>query len=128
MLSLAITMHYLIRSLQVHLSTDSPPGGADNPTRGGAGGLDIRLLDATVQELFTAGLAPANIKVYRTGTNRYTSFCVLYNVTQPFPVSEDVLTHFVAYLYMEGLKPGTINSYLVSIRHTQSVGPRQSPH
>ena len=89
---------------------DSLPGGADNPTRGGVGGLDIRPLDTTVQELFSAGLAPATLKVYRTGTNKYTSLCVLYNVTQPFPASEDVLTHFVAYLYMEGFKAGTIKS------------------
>ena len=87
---------------------DSPSGGADNLTHSGAGGLDIRSLDATVQELFSAGLALATLKVYRTGTNRYTSFCVLYNVTQPFPVSEDVLTRFVAYLYKEGLKAATI--------------------
>ena len=85
-------MHYLIRSLQVHLSTDSPPGGADNTTSDGAGGLDILSLDTTVQELFTVGLAPTTLKVYRTGTIRYTSFCVLYNVTQSFPVSEDVLS------------------------------------
>ena len=32
------------------------------------GGLGIRLLDSTVQELFTASLAPATLKVYRTGT------------------------------------------------------------
>ena len=89
---------------------DSPPRGADNLTRSGAGGLDIRSLDASVQELFSAGLAPATLKVYRTGINRYTSFCVLYIVTQLFLVSKDVLTRFVAYLYMEGLKAGTIKS------------------
>ena len=70
-------MHYLIRSLQVHLSTDYPPRGADNPTRGGAGELDIQSLDATVQELFTAGLAPATIKVYRTGTKIHLILCVV---------------------------------------------------
>ena len=61
----------------------------------------------------------ATLKVYRTGTNRHTSFCVLYTVTQPFPVSKDVLIHFVEYLYMEELKAGTIKSYLVSVHHAQ---------
>ena len=98
---------------------DSPPGGGDNLIHGGAGGLDIRLLDATVQERFTVGLAPVTLKVYSTGTNRYTSFSVLHNVTQPFPISEDVLTRFVVYLYMKGLKAGTIKRYLASIHYTQ---------
>ena len=39
-----------------------------------------------------------------------------------------MLTHFVVYLYTEGLKPGTINSYLVSIRHTQIVLGLGNPH
>ena len=107
---------------------NSPPRGANNLTRGGAGGLDIRSLDATFQELFTASLALATLKVYRTGTNRYTSFCVLYNVTQSSPVSEDVLTRFVAYLYMEGLKAGTIKSYLASIRLAQIALGLGNPH
>ena len=107
---------------------DSPPRGAENFTCSGAGGLDIRLLDATVQELFSAGLAPATLKVYRTGANRYTSFCVLYNVTQPFPVSEDVLTCFVVHLYKEGFKAGTIKSYLASICHAQVALGLGNPH
>ena len=90
--------------------------------------MDIQSLDATVQELFSAGLAPATLKVYRTGTNRYILFCVLYNVTQPFPVSEDVLTRFVAHLYKEGLKAGTIKSHLASIRHAQIVLGLGNPH
>ena len=38
---------------------------------------------------------------------------------QPFPVNEDVLTHFVAYLYKESLKAGTIKSCFAGIRHAQ---------
>ena len=90
--------------------------------------MHIRLLDATVQELFTASLAPATFKVYRTGTNRYTLVCVFYNVSQPFPVSEDVLTRFVVYLYTERLKVGTIKSYLVSIHHAQIALGLGNPH
>ena len=82
----------------------------------------------TVQELFSSGLAPATLKVYRTNANRYTSFCVLYNVTQTFPASKDVLTHFVAHLCKEGLKAGTIKNYLASIRHAQVVLGLGNPH
>ena len=102
--------------------------GTDTLTRGGAGRLDIRSLDLTVHELFTAGLAPATLKVYKTGTNRYNSFCVCYSVGQPFPVEEDMLMRFVAYLYKEGLKGGTIKSYLAGIRHAQIALGLGNPH
>ena len=59
------------------------------------------------------------LKVYKTGTNRYNSFCVLHSFHNPFSVHEDILTHFVAYLYTEGLKVGSIKSYLAVIRYTQ---------
>ena len=38
---------------------------------------------------------------------------------KPFPVCEDVLLRFVAYLYKEGLKAGTVKSYLAALRHSQ---------
>ena len=60
-------------------------------TGGRAARLDIMSLDSTVQELFKAGLAPATLKVYKTGANRYHSFCVMYNVPNPFPAREDTL-------------------------------------
>ena len=53
---------------------------------------------------------------------------MLYNVTQPFPVSKNVLTRFVAYLYTEGLKAGTIKSYLANIRHAQIALGLGNPH
>ena len=61
----------------------------------------------------------ATLKVYKIGTNRYNSFCVLYNIAKPFLVTEDVLTHLVAFLYKEGLKVGTVKSYLAPTRYTQ---------
>ena len=85
-------------------------------------------MDQTDQELFTAGLAPATLKVYKTGTIRYNSFCVLYNVDKPFPLTEDILTHFVAFIYKEGLKAGTMKSYLAATRHTQITLGLGNPH
>ena len=90
--------------------------------------MDIRSLHTTVHELFTAGLALAILKVYKTGNNRYNSFCVCYNVSHPFTVSEDVLMSFVAYLYKEGLKVGTIKSYPAGIRHAQIALGLGNPH
>lgn len=85
-------------------------------------------MDQPVQELLTAGLAPATHKVYKTGTNRYNSFCVLYKINKPFPLSEYVLTHFVAFLYKEGLKVGTVKSYLAAIRYSQIALGLGNPH
>ena len=53
---------------------------------------------------------------------------MLYDIHKPFPVCEDVLTHFVAYLYKEGLKAGTIKSYLAAIRYTQIALGLGNPH
>lgn len=34
-------------------------------------------------------------------------------------MTENILTHFVAFLYREGLKAGTVKSYLAATRYTQ---------
>ena len=45
-------------------------------------------------------------------------FCTNFGLT-PFPMTESVLTYFVAFLYKEGLTAGTVKSYLSAARHTQ---------
>ena len=74
------------------------------------------------------GLAPATLKVYRTGSNRYGSSCDLYGVNKLFPVNEVIMLRFVAYLYKEGLKAGTIKSYLVAVHHMQIALGLGNPH
>ena len=76
-------------------------------------------LDSTVQELFKAGLAPATLKVYKTGSKQYHSICDMYNIHNPFPEREDTPARFFAHLYKGGLKTGTIKSYLAAVRHAQ---------
>ena len=44
---------------------------------------------------------------------------MLYNIAKPFLLTEDVLTHFVAFLFKEGLKARTVKSYLAAIRYVQ---------
>jgi len=108
-----------LTGLQIYLPKDSPSRRAHNTADGGTTILNVQSLDQTVQELFMAGLALATLKVYKTGTNRYNAFCVSYNIDKPFPITEDVLTHFVVFLYKEGLKAGTMKSYLAATRYVQ---------
>ena len=56
---------------------------------------------------------------------RFNKFCTRFNVSLPFPVTEDLLCSFAAFLAEDGLAPQT---YLSAIRNTQiSLGfPEQS--
>ena len=72
--------------------------------------LNVATLDPVILELFTGTIMSSILKFYKTGTNRYCLFCELYCIHEPFPVSEDGLLIFVAYLYKEGLKADTIKS------------------
>ena len=85
----------------------------------GAARLDLSSLDSTVQRLFTSGLAVSTQKVYGSGSRRYNNFCDLYSVSYPYPMSENILVQFALYLYTNGVKAGTIKSYLAAVRHAQ---------
>ena len=50
---------------------------------------------------------------------RFHSFCIHYNVIQPFPLSEQLLCSFAAYLADQGLAPQTGKSYLSALRSMQ---------
>ena len=51
------------------------------------------MLNSVVQELFTAALASSTMKIYRTGANRYCSFCELYGVHKATPSQTLVSGH-----------------------------------
>ena len=80
--------------------------------------LDLSQLDRTVQELFVAGLAGSTQKAYRSGEKRFMDFCAAAAL-QPFPVTEQMLLAFVAFLFKEGLAAGTAKLYLAATRHAQ---------
>ena len=81
--------------------------------------MDIPNLDTVVRDLFSAGLAPASQRNYRTGTKRYLEFCQgMHNLT-PFPVTELVLSQFVAWLHIKKLSCSTVKNYLAAVRHSQ---------
>ena len=50
---------------------------------------------------------------------RFYTFCTTYNVHTPFPLSEQSLCSFAAYLADQDLAPQTIKSYLSALRNMQ---------
>ena len=83
------------------------------------GGNWMSTLDPDIHYYFERGLADSTHRAYQAGVNRYILFCCLYNVLNPFPVSESMLCYFVVALAREGLAPSTIKTYLAAVRHTQ---------
>ena len=81
--------------------------------------MDVTGLDATVQELFSAGIAPSTQRAYQAGTRRYLTFCERAHIQPPFPVCENIMVRFVAFLYTEKLTGGTVKSYMAAVRHSQ---------
>ena len=58
-------------------------------------------------------MAVSSLRTYAAGQNRYARFCDRY------PTSEEKLSHFVAYLFVEGLSDGTVKVYLSAVRRAQ---------
>ena len=81
--------------------------------------LDISGLDATVQRLFSAGLAPSTRRNYQSCSRRYLSFCNQLCILRPFPVTESILSRFVAFLFESRLIGATVKNYLAAVRYVQ---------
>ena len=79
----------------------------------------IPALEDSVRRLFNKGLAAFTQKAYGSAVNRYLAFCKLFNISKPFPLSEQVLCYFVSHLSAQGLRHQTIKSYVSGIRHAQ---------
>ena len=64
------------------------------------------------------------MKSYRSGLSRFLSFCRCANLT-PFPLEENTVCRFIAFLVKEQLTLGTVRLYLSAIRfHQISSGGR----
>ena len=50
---------------------------------------------------------------------KFYTFCIRYNVTDPFPVTEHLLCCFAVHVADEGLSPQTVKAYLAAVRNTQ---------
>ena len=61
---------------------------------------------------------------------RFNKFCVLYDIYDPFPVTEKLMCYFATSLANDGLAPQTIKCYLSAVRSMQiSLGlPPPSEH
>ena len=83
--------------------------------------LDLSLLATSVQYYFHNGLAPSTRKAYQAAMKHFHGFCLQYNVSNPFPVSEHLLCCFTAFLADQGLAPQTAKCYLSAVRDMQIV-------
>ena len=82
--------------------------------------MDLRRLEDLARDLINDSLAPSTRRVYASGQKRYLEFCRSGGLS-PFPLSEDQLCTFVAYLMDEGLQHTSIKGYLSAIRRLQIV-------
>ena len=73
----------------------------------------------SVQRYFEQGLASSTRRSYQAASKRFSEFCSRFSITTPFPVTEQVLCCFAAYLADVGLKPGTVKVYLAAVRNLQ---------
>ena len=89
--------------------------------------MDLANLDEAVQFYCYQGLADSTHRTYRSGLNRFLSFCYAMDIQSPFPVSETVLCYFVTALASQGTSLATIRTYLATVRHAQVVRGHPEP-
>ena len=73
-------------------------------------------MDSTVEHFLGSCIAPSTRATYRSAQHRYAAFCMRYGIHLPFPLREDTLCRYVAFLAKDGLKHKTIKTYLAGIR------------
>ena len=85
--------------------------------------LDLATLEASVQHYFQHSLAPSTQRTYNAAMKRFHTFCVTYNVLNPFPLTEYLFCSFAAYLTDQTLAPQTIKSHLSALRNMHLPRP-----
>ena len=107
--------------------------------------MDLTSLDAAVQGYFHNGLrrtdtppnnyhhnglASSTHRTYNATMRRFSKFCVLYDIHDPFPVTEKLMCYLATSLANDGLAPQMIKCYLSAVRSMQiSLGlPPPSKH
>ena len=101
---------------QPHCPLPPPPTGSSagpNPR------LGLAALAPAVQRYFRDGLALSTRHTYDSAMKKFDNFCRRYQVLDPFPVTEQLLCSFAAFMGDEGLAPQTVKSYLAAIRNMQ---------
>ena len=74
---------------------------------------------AVSSAVFPGRLAPSTQKTYQAAMHHFHKFCTTYNVSSPFPLSEQILCTYASYLADQHLAPQTIKSYLSALRNWQ---------
>ena len=81
--------------------------------------LDQSDLAPAVQGYFQQGLASSTQSTYKAALKKFYMFCTKYDILTPFPVTEQILCYFSAFLANQGLSPQTGKSYLAAVRSMQ---------
>ena len=87
----------------------------------------VTSLDREVRFYCDRGIAESMRRTYKSGLTRFLSFCNVFSVTNPFPVSESLLCYFVTYLASQGISPATIKTYLAAVRNAQILRGHPEP-
>ncbi len=83
------------------------------------GQLDQYNLAPVVQEYFQRGLASSTQSTCKAALKKFYMFCTKYDISTPFPVTEQILCYFSAFLANQGLSPQTEKSYLAAVYSMQ---------
>ena len=81
--------------------------------------LVLPMLDRSVEQYFSAGLAASTRKVYSTALNRYSKFCNQYSLCTTrgtTPASEVLLCRYVTHLALDHVSANSLKVYLSAIR------------
>lgn len=88
--------------------------------------MDVTELDKLVGKFFTKGLADSTQRTYRSGQNKYITFCKAWGF-RAVPASEKVLCRFVAHTADAGLRYRTIKVYLSAVRFLHIAEGEKDP-
>ncbi len=81
--------------------------------------VDIPYLDQAVRHYLGDCIAPSTRATYASAQRRFESFCAFLPATTTFPVTEQTLARFSAFLGQQQLKHRTIKTYLSGLRFAQ---------
>jgi hypothetical protein len=92
-------------------------------------GLAVNVLDSSVQFYLTHSIAPSTRKAHTTGQKKY-MYLELCSKRQcpPYPVIEDTLCYYCAFLADKGLTQQTIKCYLSAVRYQHVSQGFADPH
>ena len=74
-------------------------------------------LTREIQSLINSSMAYSSWKTYKTAVESLSKFRTLYGFSENWPVSIDVLLHYIAYLSCTGFSSSTVTTYISAISH-----------